>query len=256
MGVEFTRTSNLKNFKKALLFKAVLGAFAFSSGAWAQSPSAPAATNASQMVSAEKPFSAGARLSTLGVGFEASYRISKMLAARSFVQGGGFASSFQVNGNTYDGDVTSFSGGIAADFFPIHNSGVKLSAGALVHNTSIDLSMMPKGPLTLGHVTLHPSEYGPIKGKAEFGGFAPMVSMGYEGSLWEASSWTFGAELGMAYLGDAEINNIRSEGTWSKMLNADQNFRKKLNNEKKLVEDEINSYQAYPIISLTAKYRF
>ena len=213
-------------------------------------PSLVAAPALSQETDAYSPagtISIGPSLSTLGLGLELGYRPSNYFAIRA---GGNFFDydkSLELDGIDYDGSLDLRSAGLIADIHPF-GGGFRLSFGARLNLNEASLSARPTENTEIGDRVYTPAEIGRIKGEVDFDRFAPYVGLGYEGSPLPTEAFTLSLDLGVMYHG---APNVDLSATGHAATLAED-----LEEERRKVEDEIETYKFYPVIALTAKLRF
>jgi hypothetical protein len=187
---------------------------------------------------------------TLGVGPELSLRPIENFGVRGNVTWLGFGLNENVDDIEYDGDVNLLSVGAMADWYPF-DGGLRISAGVRWNGNDLDLSARPANAVTIGGVTYTPAEIGRLTGTADANDFAPLLTLGWGGSL--KSGLTLGVEAGFAYQGALKIGDLRARGG---LLEADPSLLADLEAEEERIEREVKSYRYLPVLQVMLLYRF
>ncbi len=201
-------------------------------------------------VGSEAGFALGPHVSTLGLGGEASVRLSDRWVLRL---GGNYlalGTSEALDGVTYDLDLTLASAGGALDLHPFAN-GFLISAGVYWNGNKLDASATPTTGVTIGTTTFTPAEIGRIDGDIEFNSLAPYLGIGWDGSFFGDGALSLKFRAGLFYMGKPDVT-LRATGTLagSAALQAD------LAREESNIESELDLLAYYPAVTLGVTYRF
>lgn len=193
--------------------------------------------------------SIGPNLSTLGAGLEAGYRFNDFLGMRL---GGNYFSAgydFESDDVDYDGDINWASAGAVLDLYPM-GGGFRISGGLRYNGNGIDVEASPNNNVEIGGQTFTPSEVGDLNGSVDFWPVAPYVGIGYQAVFFDGR-FGLGFDLGVLYQGkpDAELE---ADGT----LGNNSTLKRRLKDEEKEIEDEIDFLGFYPVLGLSGVLRF
>jgi hypothetical protein len=194
-------------------------------------------------------WSVGLTGGTLGVGPQVSFRPIPQFGVRA---NAGFLSvsrDEEVDDIDYDGDLNLNSYGAMLDWFPT-GGGLRISLGGRVNNTDIDLVGRPTTSVTVGNTTYTPQQIGTLSGTVTTDDFAPLLTIGYGGTL--AEGFTIGAEIGVLWQGEPEIGNLRGTGL---LANTPQ-LQADIEREEREIEDDLSDYDMWPILQVEFLYRF
>lgn len=197
-------------------------------------------------------FALGAKISTLGVGPELAVGFNDYLTAR--VSGGW--GQFGVDGDTsdveWDADM-KLASGLATVEWNVFGGGFHIDAGVVMHDNHVEASASgTNGTFTLNGNVYTTAEAGKLYGDVEFGdSVAPYVGIGWGNPVSKDSDWTVFFNLGVVFQGSPEVN-LKATGT----LAGDPTFRANLEQEAKDLEDELDKFEYYPVISLGVAYKF
>lgn len=185
-------------------------------------------------------FSFGPTIGTLGIGLEAAYRITPMFAARGSITGMNY--NFTGKSSDVDYAVKSkwISGGATLDVHPFENA-FRISAGARFGRPS--LKGVASGSLTInGNVystTLNSNVALPSP-------VMPYLGIGVDGSPF-GNNFTLGLDVGALYLGKATATITSTNPL---VPAAD------LATEEASLNKNLKKMQVYPVVQVSAKYRF
>jgi hypothetical protein len=208
------------------------------------------------------------KASTLGGGVDISRAFGRHLAVRGSVNVVDFAFPFSIDGVTYDSQFNFRSGGVSVDWFPKHG-GLRISPGLLYFKNNLSaISGVPPGKyFELGEQGFINSVDDPLNGTAGVvfpRRVAPMITFGFlnlffgkgEGS----GRLSFPVEVGAAYSGAAKIDVTLNgtactlEGCFTFAQNAEA--QDSLKAEIKKLNNRLDNFPVYPIVSMGATYRF
>lgn len=150
----------------------------------------------------------------------------------------------------YDASLDLLSALLLLDWYPFAGE-FRISAGILFNGTDIDLDATPDGPIRLGNAVYLPADIGSIRGDADFDDVAPYIGIGFGRPLSSDRRWGLGADAGVAYIGSANVD-LRVTGP----LAGNPVLLAGLAEEEKEIEDDLDNFQFYPVLSFTLYYRF
>jgi len=208
------------------------------------------------------------KASTLGGGVDISRALGRHFALRGSVNLVDFAFPFSIDGVTYDSQFNFRSGGVSVDLFPRHGA-LRISPGVLyLKNNLSAISGVPPGKyFELGEQGFINSVDDPLNGTAGVvfpRRVAPMITFGFRNLLFgkgEGSGrLSFPVEFGAAYSGAANIDVTLNgtactlEGCFTFAQNAEA--QDSLKAEIKKLNNRLDNFPIYPIVSMGATYRF
>ncbi len=208
-----------------------------------------ASTLVSPAFAQDARWSVGVTGGTLGVGPQVSFRPSPHFGVRA---NAGFLSvsrDEEVDDIDYDGELNLNSYGAMLDWFPT-GGGLRISLGGRVNNTDIDLVGRPATSVSVGDTTYTPQQIGTLRGTVTTDDFAPLLTLGYGGTL--AEGFTIGAEIGVLWQGEPEIGDLRATG----LLASTPQLQTDIEREEREIEDELSDYDLWPILQVEFLYRF
>ncbi len=194
----------------------------------------------------------GAKVSTLGIGPDISIGILDSLNIRA----AGHWGSIEVDGDgqdiSYDCDLDLRSGLITAEWYPF-NGDFHIVAGAFINGNSFDASadLNVGESYTIGGQTFSYSEIGSLEGDIDYDSVGPYVGIGWGNPVGKDSNFTYFVDLGIAYQGSAEVS-LKATGSSAN----DPTFVSRLKEEEKDLQEDLDDFEYYPVISMGLTYKF
>jgi len=150
----------------------------------------------------------------------------------------------------YDLGIDMYSFSALVDWH-IFNDSFRISGGFISMNNEIDLDARPTTSEEIGGTIYTSDEIGTLSGNVDIDGLAPYVGIGWGNPLTHNKRWGFTCDIGVA-LTDSPDVALAATGT----LASDPTFLADLEQERKDIEDDMDSLKFYPVISLGLFYRF
>ncbi len=95
-------------------------------------------------------------------------------------------------------------------------------------------------------------QVGRLTADAEFDRVAPDVGIGYDAYLNPRRTWSLNARAGVMFAGSADVTLRSADG----LLSSDPLLMQELRNEVQEIEDDIEDYKYYPVVSVGVTRRF
>lgn len=201
----------------------------------------------------EAEVTGGITAGTLGVGPEVGIRINDNVGVRANAALGS-TGIVEVDARSddidFDGRVRTRSVGAMVDVYPF-GGGFRISGGFRINGNKATLTATPTTNTTIGARTVSPTQVGTLRARYRVRDWAPALTVGYAGDL--APRLSFGVEAGALYHGAPRITSLRSQGG---TLSGDPGFAVDLENERMLIENDIDDYKFYPVVQASLAYRF
>ncbi len=195
--------------------------------------------------------SVGVKVGTLGIGPEIGVSFSKYFGARFGFNYLPFSYSDTINDTRYDFDLNLQSVSAILDFHPFRNS-FRLSGGFFYNGNNLDASAKStSGSYKVGNHRYPAALVGRLKGDIDFNSFAPYCGLGIDTTFGRDKSFGLTLELGVLFQGSPDVD-LTADGPLSN-VNA---FRRDLEREENDIEDDLDKFQFYPVISVGMSYRF
>ncbi len=150
--------------------------------------------------------------------------------------------------DTIEATLELMSLGVLLDWHP-WGGGVRLSAGAFYNGNEASLSVTAGDTIEIDGEEY---EVQSLDGRIDFNAFAPYAGIGWGNAAEAGSRWSFALDLGVMLQGSADIS-VKATAT-------DQTLQNQLNaalaKEVEDLEDDVESFTIYPVLSLGLSYTF
>ncbi len=193
----------------------------------------------------------GVKAGTLGLGAEATVGLLPALNLRAGANT--FSVDFETNTSDidYDLEVDMLSFPVVIDLHPFKDSGFRISAGVLFNKNKANAEGSSQSSYTIGGTEYTAAELGTLTGKIDYNDLAPYVGIGWGNAVGKNKQWSFSFDFGVVFQGKPNID-LAANGP----LASDPTFQANLTKEKQALEDELDDYKYYPVISLGITYKF
>lgn len=207
----------------------------------------------SACLSNQHDFGVGTSVGTTGVSLEGKYAATDMLTLRGNINILPVDVNESYDGVDYNVDVDMQTAGGFVDFHPFRN-GFHLSGGAYGGDKTADLLGTP-GPATtveIGNTTYTGAQIGTLRGQVEYSDISPFVGVGFDGFIKSNSHWSLNARAGVMFVGSPDVS-LSSEGGLASMF---PSVRTELDREEQNLQDELDQYKYYPVVTVGITRRF
>ena len=206
---------------------------------------------------------AGAHVSTLGLGVFAAWDVSNAFAVRGMVNYIGYDLDSQEAGIEYKVDLQLQSVGLILDWHAFRN-GFRLSSGVFLNQNEFSAAA-EASDLEIGENLYD----GVLDALVGFDSVAPYLGLGWS-SRRGRSGLSFGIEAGVLFQGTPKLSasgmvteggitcdfSVSENGNATVCSAALTDLEADLEAEHRELNDELESYQLYPVVSLSVSYRF
>jgi hypothetical protein len=210
----------------------------------------------------------GVKLSSLGLGLEASVRVSERSNLRAGFNILGFSHTFTKDGIAYDGHLNFKTFEAHYDFFP-WAGGFHVSPGLLIYSSdpiTANASVPDDKSFSLGGVTFYsdPSSPTTAQGRIRFNRAAPTITVGWGNliSRKEGNRFSFPFEIGIAFQGSPNTtlafggNVCTSLGVNCISAQGNPEVQRNTVSEQRKINNSLSFLNVYPIISSGFGVRF
>ncbi len=198
---------------------------------------------------------AGISLGTTGVGLHLSKSLHEKLNARIGINALNY--SYDTSTSTIDYDLTMKlrMADLLLDWFPT-GSAFRISGGIVYNGNEIDATGVPNaaGNYTLNGTTYSIGNVGTLNGRIDFRNAAPYLGIGWGNVPFKESGWGITADLGVLFQGSPHTS-LASTHCTAPVLVCSQ-FATDLAAENLRLEDEADSFKAYPVARVGISFRF
>jgi hypothetical protein len=189
----------------------------------------------------------GARIGTLGVGAEASFRLNDRIAIRGGYGVVPYELEQEVGDVKYNVEPTSQLPNIGVD---LRLGMIRFGGGLMFFQDSTMLEGTPTGTVTFGGTQYSGSQIGTVNGSLDHGSAVPYGIIGFG----NPSGTGFGMflDLGAAFTKKPDL-----QVTASGPIASNAQFRADLEEERQKIQDSLDKYfKVWPIISLGFRFGF
>lgn len=197
------------------------------------------------------PVAVGAKIGTLGGQVEITGNFSPYLKGRVNVGYLPWDYEITVDGEDYDFNVKLFTTGALLDLHPFAG-GFRISAGVYFNNNDFSGtgSLSSGQSYDIGGFVFSGATLGHVDATADFNTVAPYLGLGYSNAFTADGRWSFEFDAGVMYWGSPEV--ALSTPATSIVPGLDQ----ALKDEAQKVEDELEEFKFYPVVSVGVGYSF
>lgn len=193
----------------------------------------------------------GAKLGTLGAGVELTKDLLTKVNARVGLNVLTYDTSGTESDVDYTIDLELSSVTMMLDWHPF-GGGIRLSAGAAFNNNELTMVGKPtNASYTIGNTTYTPTEVGTLRGTVTFDDLTPYLGIGWGNAVSPDDRFTFSMDVGVLFQGDT-VADLTSDGT----LANDPTFQAELAQEEQNLNQELDDFEFYPVLSMGFAYRF
>jgi len=187
---------------------------------------------------------------TLGLGGELTTGITSNVNARVGLNTLDFDYDDEFDNVEYDVglDFSSFSA--LVDWY-LFDSSFRISGGLISMDHTLNLDATPSESVDIGDGTYTSAEIGTLSGDADIDGVAPYIGIGWGDPMNPDKKWGFYCDFGVAFTDSPDVS-LAANGT----LASDPTFQANLAKERQKIEDDLEPFEVYPVLSLGIFFRF
>ncbi len=184
-------------------------------------------------------------LGSLGIGPEVTYRPYRWFSLRGSATFLSASPHARIDDIQYRSRLKLRNYGLMGDIYPFGN-GWRISGGVREDNNRMLIQATPMMPIMIGGASYTPAQVGTLSGEITTRQYAPVVTMGYGGSV--AKGFSIGGDVGVMFHGRPRMSGLTS--TSMLVTPAD------LATEQGQIQRDIRKYRYYPVLQISAGYRF
>jgi hypothetical protein len=190
----------------------------------------------------------GLKAGTLGLGLEGRWSGLPYMDLRIGANSYTYENDGREANVLYDADLDLETFYLTANFhFPL--SPFRITAGAFANGNEFNMISAEPGDFNLGGDFYTGDEVGTLTSTTSFGSTSPYLGLGFDFELFGKAGLNF--DLGVLWQGDPEVT-LEASGT----AVGDPVFEASLEAERLELEDAMNDFKAYPVVSLSFVYNF
>lgn len=199
---------------------------------------------------ADDDFWVGVKAGTLGIGLEGSWRPIPWLDVRAGANMFDYDDSGSQSGINYDATLSLETYYATANLrFPL--SPFRMTVGAFSNGNEVELVSNPpaSGFYEIGGGIFDATDVGTLRSGTTFESMAPYLGAGFDFRI--ANRFGLSLDFGVLWQG-SPIVTLTSDG----ILATDPDFQAELETERQQLEDEVEDFKAYPVVSLGFSFNF
>ena len=150
----------------------------------------------------------------------------------------------------YHSEGTLKTGFTALDWHPMA-TGFKVTGGLFYNGNELTIKSTSIGNVNIGGTTFVLDPDDRLTGTIDFSSLAPYLGVGYGQSFKGTGLFSFSMDIGVLFQGTPTIS-LNAEGS----LAALSGIQTALNQEEIDIQNDINEYQYYPVLSVGLSYRY
>lgn len=187
----------------------------------------------------------GVKVGTLGFGADLTARISDRFAVRGSINAADISHTYEDTDVDYDGDLKLGAYGALVDFHPMKGN-FRLTAGLMKNRNEFELTGQATQNVTIGNNIYTPGQVGTLSGSVGFNDTAPYFGIGYGNAVRSPGRVRLILDVGVLRQGSGDVS---LSATNSQIQPSD------LQREESDIEDDIESFDLWPVIALGVSVR-
>lgn len=193
----------------------------------------------------------GAKVGTLGGQVEITGNFSTYLKGRLNAGYLPWDYEITVDSEEYDFNIKLFTTGALLDLHPFAG-GFRLTAGVYFNSNDFSGtgSLSSSQSYEIGGISFSRATLGHVDAEADFNTVAPYLGLGYSNAFTADGHWSFEFDAGVMYWGSPEVTLSTPATSVVPGLN------QALKEEAQRVEDELENFIFYPVVSVGVAYSF
>lgn len=196
---------------------------------------------------------------TLGLGIELTVGGSGQIQGRLGVHGYNYSERREASDIEYDGEASLRTANAFVDWHP-GGRGFRLTGGLVFNNTEVTGSSLPpaSGFYDIGGVPVPAALLGTLDAKVDFDPIVPYAGLGWGRAPGSGSGFGVTLDLGVIFQGEGEITLTPVIPAGSPLNNpvAREALQILIDREERELQDDVDDYDMYPVVSLGISYRF
>ena len=190
----------------------------------------------------------GVKAGTLGLGVEATWRPLPYLDVRGGVNGYTYSFDASESGVDYDAELELRTIYATANLrMPL--SPFRVTAGVFSNGNELQLSSRDAASVEIGGTTYTAAQLGQLDARGDFDGFAPYAGVGLDFRI--ADTVGMSLDVGVLRQGSPSVTAAASGP-----IATDPVFQAELEAERQELEDELDDYDLYPVVSIGFNVNF
>jgi len=195
--------------------------------------------------------STGVKAGTLGAGLEVGVGLNEWCGLRLGANALQFSMNETIDNIDYDADLRLQNISALLDVYPFQGI-FRLTGGILYNGNEFDLEGSSTIPAVINGNPYTPEQLGVIKGTAEFNTWAPYLGLGWNSRPEQQAGWGVAFDMGILFQGSPKVSSLTATGAMA----GDPQLVADLEQERGKVQEELDKFQYYPVVSFMVHYNF
>ena len=210
------------------------------------------AANAAAAISLAQGVALTAKVGSTGVGADLTVGLARSLNLRLGAQAWTRSETRTEQEIEYDADLKLVSGELLLDVHP-GGRGFRISVGAIVNGNEVTAVSTENAVYTINGVRYPVGLVGRLEGRVDTNTLAPYLGIGWGNAVVAGGPWRLAIDAGAFYQGKPKVS-LTAHPLIPILLPA--RFEQDLEAERQDIENDLDSYRFYPVVSLGVSYRF
>ncbi len=190
----------------------------------------------------------GVKAGTLGLGAEAIWRPLPWFDLRGGINRFDYDEQGSQSGINYDATL-ELSSLYATANFRVAMTPLRFTAGLFANNNELKLISLDAPSFDIGDTTYTAAEVGTLRSRTSFDSTSPYAGIGFDFGLFGKVGLNL--DVGVLLQGDPRVS-LTADG----LLAEDPSFMDSLEIERSELEEDLDKFKAYPVISLALNFKF
>lgn len=190
-----------------------------------------------------------AKLGSLGIGMDVSYRITPYASLTGSINGFGLSTGLNNKNIDFNGTLRLLTAGASFGIHPFCN-GFKFIAGAFYNGNQFTLTSKLRHNVTIQGKTITPEEFGKPKAISYFNSVSPYLGIGFDSAVFGEGAWSLYGELGILFQGPPHVR-LKRKGQ-NIITSLAKNY---IESQLKISTDKF-LLNYYPVVAIGVKYSF
>lgn len=200
---------------------------------------------------AQAEIGATVKAGTLGLGLELTTDLTENLNLRAGFNNYTYSYSSVESDIDYNLDLDLRSISLLADWH-VFSGNFRISAGMMSNSNELFGTGRPTGgTYEIGNETYTAEQVGTLSMGMDFNSTAPYVGIGFGNAVGTNGRWRISTDVGVLFQGSPRAR-LSADGSFSD----EPEFQAELRREEASLQEDIDSFEYYPVISIGLSYRF
>lgn len=200
---------------------------------------------------ASAEFAAGVKAGTLGLGLELTTDLTETLNLRAGVNRFSYGYDSVESDIEYRLDLDLQSVSLLADWH-LFRGAFRITGGVMRNDNELTGRSLPTdGSYEIDGQRYDAGQVGTLLMGADFDSSAPYLGIGWGNAVDTDGRWHFTSDLGVLMQGSPVVR-LEADGP----LRDNEDFRQALRNEEASLQEDVEDYEYYPVLSVGISYRF